>query len=267
MTRHIILTLGRSGSNALSNLLNQHPNILNVGEVLGDWNQARKLRNRLNLYPDNTAGYLDALTRRSLYMRSMIAVRNLNRLVSGKAREIKPISRIQSFGFKDFVTLLDQENGVAWLQQSEDIKVIGLVRDDVLARMISWQMLDQTGVVKSTGTHHAGQKQLHFEPEKFLEHLRTVDQETKLLVSVLKSLPSERVLSINYDDLFGSQEGMAKTIMAAYKFLGMPPFYPELKFKKIITVPPAQLIANRQECAKALVGTEFAYLIPKLEAA
>ncbi len=34
MNRHIILTSGRSGSNYLANTLNQHPQIVNYGEVL-----------------------------------------------------------------------------------------------------------------------------------------------------------------------------------------------------------------------------------------
>ena len=36
MERHVILTLGRSGSNTLCDMLNQHPEVLNFGEVLAE---------------------------------------------------------------------------------------------------------------------------------------------------------------------------------------------------------------------------------------
>ena len=59
MDRHMILTLGRSGSNTLRDMLNQNPEVLNFGEVLGPWTDMRRLQKRLPLIPKDNVAYLD----------------------------------------------------------------------------------------------------------------------------------------------------------------------------------------------------------------
>lgn len=50
MDRHVVLTLGRSGSNTLRDMLNQSPEVLNFGEVLGEWNTIRKIQRKAVFY-------------------------------------------------------------------------------------------------------------------------------------------------------------------------------------------------------------------------
>ena len=50
MNRHIILTSGRSGSNYLTNTLNQHPHLVNYGEVLASMLIPYKFYDRCKRY-------------------------------------------------------------------------------------------------------------------------------------------------------------------------------------------------------------------------
>ena len=50
MNRHIILTSGRSGSNYLTNTLNQHPQIVNYGEILASMIIPYKFYDRCKKY-------------------------------------------------------------------------------------------------------------------------------------------------------------------------------------------------------------------------
>ena len=61
MRRHLILTHGRSGSNFLTNSLNLHPQVVNYGEVLGDWTLPCKLRKLNLLNSESYEQYLDQL--------------------------------------------------------------------------------------------------------------------------------------------------------------------------------------------------------------
>jgi hypothetical protein len=61
MQSHIILTNGRSGSNFVVNIINQHPQILNYGEVLGEWTILRKLHKVGILRSSDDREYLDKI--------------------------------------------------------------------------------------------------------------------------------------------------------------------------------------------------------------
>lgn len=257
MERHIILTLGRSGSNTLVNLLNQHPEILNTGEVLGDWNKVRRLRDRLGLYRGNTAAYLDALTRRSLLIRGMNTMRSLGRLTAGRPGEIKRLDRVQSLGFKEFATLMTEQGMRNWLGDRPDVKVIGLVRNDPLARLVSWQVMERTGVVASKSQKHFGDQAFEIDPTRIEEMLTTIAGENDLLIEMLGELPDERVRILRYDAFYRDEATRRQMLDDVFQFLGVKPWQPEIRMKKIVAVPPAEMIANRQECAEALKGSRF----------
>ncbi|WP_412509030.1 hypothetical protein [Roseovarius sp. SYSU LYC5161] len=261
MERHVILTLGRSGSNTLVNLLNQHPDLLNVGEVLGPWNRVRQVRDKLGLYPDDTAGYLDALTRRSRLVRSMSAVRTAGRLVRLRPGEVKPLGRIRTLGFKEFATLMAADGQRGWLRDRPDVKVVGLVRDDILGRLVSWQLLDRTGVVANRDGAAADKPVLEIAPDRIAALLDTVAAENRLLTEMLEELPARQVRILRYDDFYADEARRQAMIADVFSFLGLRPWRTEIRMKKIVTVPPAQMIANRAACAQALQGSRFEGLL------
>lgn len=257
----MILTLGRSGSNTLVDVLNQHPEVLNVNEVLETWTPPGKLRARLGLYRGRTADYLAAMTRPSIMLRAMLGVRNLGRLLTGRRSEIKPLHRIRTLGIKDFAIFLDREGLRDWPLQQGDLKVIGLRRGDVLDRTMSWQMLARTGVVLSKGEHHGKEGAVELDPASFLHALEIVDAENRLLNAMLDSLPPERVRIIDYEAFFRDAPTRQRILDDLFAFLEVAPWAPEIRMKKIISVPPAQMIRNRDACAAALVGTRFEGLL------
>lgn len=257
----MILTLGRSGSNTLVDLLNQHPQVLNVNEVLETWTPPGKLRKRLRLYDGRTADYLATMTRPSAFLRGMLAVRNLGRLVSGRQSEIKPLHQIRTIGIKDFAIFLEREGLQDWPLQQTDLKVIGLRRANVLDRMMSWQMLARTGVVSSKGEHHGRDGAVVFDPKAFVQALEVVDTENRLLNNMLDALPSDRARIVDYEEFFRDAPTRQSILNDLFAFLQVDPWTPEIRMKKIISVPPAQMIKNRDACAAALIGTRFEGLL------
>ncbi len=59
MNRHIIFTNGRSGSNYIANIINQHPNAVNYGEVLGDWTLPYKIHQKIGMGGKSDIEYLE----------------------------------------------------------------------------------------------------------------------------------------------------------------------------------------------------------------
>lgn len=256
MHKHFILTLGRSGSNTLASMLNQHPSALNLGEVLGPWTRVQKLRRRLRAYGGDDARFLDAMLRPSAPVRALLAARNAGRLLSGRARERKRLGAVETIGVKDFATLLDERGLRPFLRDRSDIKVVGLVRSDPLDRTISWKMLDSTGVV-STSKARGGHRTLEIPPQELLDGLRSVQAENQLLADMLGEIPEARRHVVSYDDLYRDERSRRSTVEGIFAFLGLEPVEISIKMHKIIRQPASQVIGNREECARHLAGTEF----------
>jgi hypothetical protein len=102
MRPHFILTLGRSGSNTLTDLLNQNLAFFNYGEVLGPWTYMRKLQKRVPLLPKQNDAYLDFLLRDSFFLRSLLRYRNTVKRLKLQKADIKSLARIRTVGIKDF---------------------------------------------------------------------------------------------------------------------------------------------------------------------
>jgi hypothetical protein len=260
MQKHFILTLGRSGSNTLRTMLNEHPAILNVGEVLGPWTKMQKIRRLLGAYRSDDTAYLDTMLSPSAALRMLVAGRNAGRILGGRPRERKVLAATESIGVKDFATLLDTPELRSFLRDRDDIKVIGLCRRGVLERTISWKMLDKTGVV-STRVDTDGQRQLTIPPEELLADLRTVGRENELLKQMLDEIPDRRKIVVYYEDLYRDAESRNATIDSIFAFLGQRPHEVDVKMRKIITQPAAQVIRNRADCARHLTNTEFEGLL------
>tara|TARA_R110000782_G_scaffold78293_3_gene155903 strand:+ start:88573 stop:89466 length:894 start_codon:yes stop_codon:yes gene_type:complete len=256
MDRHIILTLGRSGSNNLVNLLNQHPEVLNVGEVIGEWNLLRKVERRLRLY-DNLDSYLHAMTQSSRLVRLAIAFRNTRRFMRGRRAEIKPLKEIKTLGIKDFAPLMVRAGARNWIRNTADLKVIGLVRDDVLERFISWQMLDQTGVVLASAGTQAKTRKITLDTDRLQTLIAQVRDENLLLRDMLAELPPERVLIVRYTEFYESPTRRSEIMNDLFRFLDVEPVITESRMSKIIWGHPAEAITNREACAQALIGSEF----------
>ncbi|NHX27529.1 sulfotransferase, partial [Escherichia coli] len=166
MEHHIILTLGRSGSNTLRDMMNQNPEILNFGEVLGDWNTIRKLQKRLPLMPRGHEAYLDWIMYSPRFRAMANTVRSARKMLGREAGAAKRLAEVKTFGVKDFSLNFRRCGLLGYLDARPDIKVIGLQRDNVVDRMISNAMLGATGVIEVRRDSGAGKRTLRLDPAR-----------------------------------------------------------------------------------------------------
>lgn len=145
--QHFILTLGRSGSNALVDMINQNPALLNYGEVLGTWTPIRKAQRRLGLLQNDDDAYLDAVLGNNRVIFAANLARTLGKLRNGRIAEIKRIRRLHSVGVKDFSLNMIRCGLNDYLYERKQVRVIGLIRANPLGRMISALRLQNTGEV------------------------------------------------------------------------------------------------------------------------
>ncbi|WP_306152046.1 hypothetical protein [Roseovarius sp. MMSF_3281] len=256
--QHVILTLGRSGSNALVNLLNQHPEIMNYGEVLGDWNPIRKLQRRVGAFRGDDTAYLDFCLGNPWGHRLAFAARAVQRRIKRRPRDGKRLSRVRQVGVKDFA-LHFQRLGIAdYLAQRPAIKVIGLERENILDRMISNALLEASGVVEvREGQYGQGGTTLRLEPQEVLDGLEVIEAENKALNQMLAGIPQERRMHILYEDFFAGPERTSAIMNEVHSFLGVAPFQPELRMRKIVQGRSIDRLANRDEVIEALKNTRF----------
>ncbi len=257
MAPHFILTLGRSGSNTLVNAFNQHPEILNYGEVLGDWNRIRRIQRTLAPRMGDDR-YLDLL----LEGRAAPFLANLGRSAAHAARGRpgagKSFRRIRTVGVKEFSLNMRRFGLLGHLAARPGIKVIGLRRSAVLERLVSWQMLDATGVIAAPaegGTK--GARRLRLDADRLETLLETVEAENRELDALLDGLPPERVLRIDYEEMYRGEEAAIAAIREAYAFLGVSDLRPEIRMRKIIPGASLDAIANLDECRARVRGTRF----------
>ena len=256
--QHVVLTLGRSGSNALVNLLNQHPQVLNYGEVLGDWNLIRKVQRRVGAFRGNDAAYLDFCLANPWGHRVAFAARAAQRRIKRRPRDGKRLSQVRQIGIKDFASNF-QGLGVAdYLAQRPGIKVIGLERENLLDRMISNALLEASGVVEiRAGQNGQPDTQLRLEPQEVLDALDVIEAENMALNHMLAGIPQERRMHIFYEDFFAGPERTSAIMDEVHSFLGVESFQPEVRMRKIVQGHSIDRLANRDEVIDALKGTRF----------
>jgi len=257
MERHFILTLGRSGSNALVDVINQHPAALNYGELLGDWMQIRGWRNRLRLWRGDDAAYLDALLADGLPLRVINGLRSFRKRRTGKAGEVQRRADLRQIGAKDFATFFEASDLRRYFLDRPDIKVVGLYRADIIARFISWQLLDQTGTVKRSLTDTSGPARITLDTATLLVNLTRVADEAALLKAMLDELPEGQVMRICYEDFFFDEQAQQATIKTLYGFLGLPAAPANMRARKINTARLRDTILNYDDCLTALTGSRF----------
>lgn len=180
--RHFIVTLGRSGSNTLVDGLNQNPEIMNYGEVLGDWMPIRKIQRTTGLYKNDEAGYLDALMSNRHIQWSANTFRSLGKLKRGKISEVKLFRNIKFVGVKEFSLNLSRLRILDYIKNRRDIKVISLERKNPIDRMVSSFRLGKTGVVSTSSSveHAKTDEDFWMDPSSVLSNLEAIDNENKL---------------------------------------------------------------------------------------
>lgn len=255
MDPHFILTLGRSGSNTLCDLLNQNPEVLNYGEVLGDWTAARRIGRRVGFARKADSAYLDRLLHDRSLARLANLYRNLRKTLDRKSSERKDFRRIRTIGVKDFSLNMQRLGLVDYLKERPDIRVIGLQRRDVVDRMLSTAMLQKTGVVLVREGNDTFRR-IAIPPAAIHRMLKTIETENRDLDTMLRGL-GDRVMRIDYEEFFSNPEACDRIMQDVFAFLQVAPTPTRIRMKKIIQAPPSRVITNFDACLDALRGTAY----------
>ena len=257
MKAHFILTMGRSGSNTLRSMLNQNIEVYNFGEVLGPWTSMRRLRQKLKILPQSDEALLDFLLGNSLFQSSFAVVQGLNKRLRGKPVEAKGPMSLKSFGVKEFSLNMKRYGLIDYLERRPWVKVIGLRRLGVVERMVSTELLGQTGVVAVAAEARVKPTYIRIAPHEIAQRLRIIEEENDWLDQMLRALPTTQVYTCTYEDLYSDETTRTAIMAGIFDFLGVKRVSVNTRMGKIVSTPLDQLITNFDDCLRAVEGTKY----------
>lgn len=257
MIPHFILTLGRSGSNTLTDLLNQNPAFFNYGEVMGPWTYMRKLQRLVPLLPKQNDAYLDFLLQDSAFLRNLLRYRNTVKHLKRQKADIKSLEKIRTVGVKDFSLHLQRAGIPNYLVDRERIKVIGLVRLNLLDRMVSNALLQETGVVANRTGKQSERGKLTLDPCQIIPQLEVIEEENRKLTDCLRAIPEQRCMTVTYEDFFRDDATRTRLLTDIMEFLEIPVIRPEVRMQKIASAGALGTIENADAVREVIIGTRF----------
>lgn len=257
--RHVVLTNGRSGSNFLVDCLNQHSKLCNYGEVLGSYMPPMKLHERVGYGGATTEQYLDYVLGSRLHFSLASTYSAVSRLIRRRRPRAKRWNQLTSVGIKDFVIRFAERDGLDYLPDHPDVKVISLRRDNTLRRVISLMSMGKTGVVKvQSNDGDAGHRPgLEVDVDQLVLDLNVFEQEKLDQMSLADQLSEDRCLRLTYEAMFRSADAIQETVARAQRFLGVDPEPIEVVHKRILAPDLHEVVANYDEMVEAVEQAGF----------
>ncbi len=262
MDRHFILTHGRSGSNFLANSINNHPSLVNYGEVLGEWTPAYRLFshfNKMGLVLDWNA-YLDTLYSSTLLFYFAQTHSALSKLLKRQKSNFKCKASVKSLGIKDFCFLLEKRGLLSYLQDRPDIKIIYLTRRNHLKRYLSLLNMKSSGIVKTESTLLQQNKYI-IDVDDLLLKIEVFREEEMIGDRLVKSVPQSKLMTIDYEEYFFDTKSVNKTNSMIFKFLGVEEIQLASQQRKILSSKAIDHIANYAEVSSALRQAGYDYYL------
>ena len=253
--KHIIFTNGRSGSNFIANTLNLHPEIVNFGEVLGEWTFPYKLYIKISWLGVSSERYINSIYNSFFiyYIAQFISI--LSHKKTGKAINFKTRSNVKSIGVKDFSFLIKSRELENWLIKSTDIKVIYLYRENILKRYLSLVMMNQTGIVKSESS--SNKRAISIDIEDMLSELSIYESQLEHERSIINRIIPKRIIELRYEDYFSNDKKMNDETNKIFEFLGVKPIKLKSSQKKLNADKLDELIDNYDDVKNALLNTNY----------
>lgn len=218
MFRFFVLASGRSGSTMLVNYLSSHPLVRCHHEPF----------RKTGWHPDLLAydKPLDALNHIS---RSGLNISNYRRVVSYAQSALNkstgntivaPWKRFPEDGIEGFKLTWAQADSMKsqfkkWLVNQEGVKVILLGRDDVLARYVSYELAQRSGLWHAS-TPPKSHVKLQVDPQKFSLFVSSQEKQRNSMRELLLKTDCE-FTNISYETLIANPETVMKGI---FGFLG-----------------------------------------------
>ncbi|MDJ0677522.1 MAG: hypothetical protein QNJ36_19425 [Calothrix sp. MO_167.B42] len=257
MQHHLILTNGRSGSNYLRSLLNQHPQVVNYGEVLGDWTIPYKLRKQLGLGGDSPESYLDYIYSSQVFFYLAQIYSAYSKITKKEKINFKNINQVATLGIKDFSINFVRKNLEHYLKEREDILVINLFRRNSLKRLISLQSMQLSGVVEVRGNGAKVKRKVYLPIDNLLPQLEIFEAEKNQQFDLLKEIEQKRILNIAYEDYFSSAKSQEQYNHEIFEFLGVPEMKVKSNHSRILPDKVSEKLENYEAVVQTLNGTEY----------
>lgn len=261
MQYHLILTNGRSGSNYLRSLLNQHPQIVNYGEVLGDWTIPYKLHKKLGLGGDSAESYLDYIYSSKVFFYLAQIYSAYSKITKKEKINFKNINQVATLGIKDFSINFFRRNLEYYLKEREDILVINLFRRNSLKRLISLQSMNLSGVVEVRGNNAKVKRKVYLPTDNLLPQVELFEAEKKQQFHILSKIEQKRILNIAYEDYFSSVQSQEQYNYEIFKFLQVPEMKVKSNHSRILPDKVSEKLENYEEVAQTLNGTEYEFYL------
>lgn len=253
---HFVLTHGRSGSNHLCNALNLHPEVVNYGEVLGQWTRLHLLYRGLKTFGLSWAAYMDLVYSSPTLFHLAQAYSAANHLARGKPANIKARSQVRSIGVKDFCFTLRDRSLLGYLAARGHIRLIYLHRRNLLDRYLSLRAMQATGRVKAERPVRDAVR-LNIDVADLVAKLRIYRSEEAIASEIIGGMAADRVLHVDYERLFAPATRPAQ-FAAIWAHLGLRPVEVVSTHRKILGSRREELIVNYREVEAALRDSEFA---------
>lgn len=258
MIPHIVLTHGRSGSNFIVNVLNQHPNVVNYGEVLGKWTHPARLYRAAKIFGAKHPDFLDWMLGSPSALIAGQSYRALSQIIRGEQPTFKRYQDVRSAGIKDFAFLFERLHLGDYLQQRDNVRVIYLLRRNSFKRYLSLLRMSETGVVKVEKSRPSeAPTSIRVDVDDLLRNLEIYASEIDFGETLISQLDQSRLLRVEYEDYFSSDAAMQRTNADVFRFLGVQNHPVRAKHQRINTQPLDRQIVNFDEVASALEGEGF----------
>jgi len=239
----------------VANTFNMHPQIVNMGEVLGEWTLPFKLYKKTSWLNISLNSYLNTIYSSFIFFYVAQLFSMISHIKRKESIRFKFKSNIKTIGIKDFSFLIKEKGLDQWLVQAEDLKVIYLYRENILKRYLSLAMMNKTGVVKK---EDKGKKSsLHVNISDMLRELDVYSQQRTYEESLISRISANRVIKLRYEDYFCDAETMKKETRRMFDFLDVDPIELKSKQLKISSDNLSELIENYSEVKGALKGTPY----------
>ncbi|MEM1381734.1 MAG: hypothetical protein AAGH41_14020 [Pseudomonadota bacterium] len=253
--RHFILTNGRSGSNYFVQVLNQHPHVVNFGEVLGPWTPSgRHLLPRFS----EPGRFLDWMMKSRAAFYAGQGASAAGRLKREAKTHLRRRSAIASIGVKDFAINFQRMGAMDYFAERPDIALVTLERRNVVERFLSSRLLQTTGEVKRVeGASASGTSAVTLDPGTIRADLDEIAEENAWIQQMADAHEGPK-FALVYEDFFGgSSEAQAETLAELQRFLGVAPQTLAAEHRKLRQASLRDSIENFDAVAEALSGTPY----------
>ena len=246
MRRYAILTQGRSGSTYLRTVLDAHPQLVNFGEVLGEWTEVYKCERPRE---EAIGRYLASFFGRTPRLEEHVAARG------------KDPDAIVGVGIKDFFFNIERRRASGFFLDNTDIAIVYLVRDNLLERHVSLLVQHMTGVDHSENP--APLTPLRLDPDAVVAGLDVLSRERDFEQALVERLRrTHAVVDLRYDEYFACDDSIDRHNRRLFEFLGVEPREIRGRFKKIVPRDLRAVVADYDELCRRLRRTRYAcYLL------